>query len=116
MRDPTLAEVGMHHASVTDDISVSCPPIFWPGDWLDAHVTCLNMCNQSGRMIVVPPLLWAVTIVHKTTRYRYMFGKKIFVNNMSFTKPTWWHCIIGSFTLLRGRVVCILGVRVDWTT
>lgn len=37
-----------------------------------------------------------------------MFGKNIFVNNMSFTKRTWWHCIIGSFTLLRGRVVGIL--------
>ena len=28
MRDPTLVEVGTHNASVSDDKSVSCPPIF----------------------------------------------------------------------------------------
>ena len=63
MQDATLVEVGTHNNK-----SVSCRPIFWLEDWLDAHVTCLNMCNQSGRMIVVPPLLWADSIIHKTTK------------------------------------------------
>ena len=97
--DLTLAKVGTHNASVSNDRSISCPPIFWLRNWLDAHVTCLNMCNQSGGMIVVPPLFCANSITHNTTRYRYMFGKKIFVNNISFTKPTWRHCIIVSCTL-----------------
>ena len=93
MQDPTLAEVGTHNALVSEDISPSCPPNFWASTLLDAHVPCLNMCNESGRMIVGPPLLWTDSIIHKTIRYQYLFENKTFVNNMSFTKFIWWHCI-----------------------
>ena len=33
-------------------------------------------------------------ITHETTRQKYLFEKKTCVNNMSFTKSTWWQSIL----------------------
>ena len=93
MRDPTLAEVGTHNATVSEDKSVSCPPNFEARRLVDAHVTCLKVCNQPGRTVVVPPLFWTHSKIHVTTTYQYLLEKQLFVHNMPSTEPTWWHCI-----------------------
>ena len=56
MRDPTLAEVGTHNASVSDDISVSCPPNFSAPTLVGCSCCMFEYVQSIGRdRLLVPP-------------------------------------------------------------
>jgi hypothetical protein len=95
MRDPTLAEVATHNASVSDDRFVSCPPNFSARRLLRCPCYMLeSVYGQSGEMVVVPPLFWTQSMLHVTTTYQYTIEQQIFVHNMPSIEPTWGHCIL----------------------
>jgi hypothetical protein len=62
-RDPTLAEVATHNASVSDDRSVRCPPNFFSRRLLGCPCYMFEIAEgQSRGMLVVPPLFWTQSI------------------------------------------------------